>query len=384
MISITSIFRQLVASIALLTVAGLGAPGYAQTAPVSEPVPVAFSPQAASVEQIYTIADLSVDEQAETSAQARDTALGVARRLAFSRLARRLVLSEDMPRLPTLNDAQLLDIIAGIEVSGEKTRNRRYIARLTIRFAADQVRQLLTTAGIKFSETSTAPIVLLPVFESVGGRVLWEPLNPWRDALGAALTAEGVGTDRLLPLYLPQGDFQDFTAISAEQAITADPTRIGAIAARYGVKDVIVAHAVMSAAAIDINWRRYGAAGETASIDRFEITAGETPESAMARAASAIIRTTQENWKRETALDFNENASVLVSAQLPSLPDWLAMQKLLGAVPMIRQVDVRELSVNQAQLILHILGTPEKLQAALLKQALILEPAENGWTLRKQ
>ena len=369
---------------ALLMVAGLGAPGYAQTAPVSEPAPVAFSPQAASVEQIYTIADLSVDEQAETSAQARDTALGVARRLAFSRLARRLVLSEDMPRLPTLNDAQLLDIIAGIEVSGEKTRNRRYIARLTIRFAADQVRQLLTTAGIKFSETSTAPIVLLPVFESVGGRVLWEPLNPWRDALGAALAAEGGGTDRLLPLYLPQGDFQDFTAISAEQAITADPTRIGAIAARYGVKDVIVAHAVMSAAAIDINWRRYGAAGETASIDRFEITAGETPESAMARAASAIIRTTQENWKRETALDFNENASALVSAQLSSLPDWLAMQKLLGAVPMIRRVDVRELSVNQAQLTLHYLGTPEKLQAALLKQALILEPAENGWTLRKQ
>lgn len=356
----------------------------AQSLPHPASAAAGFSAEAASLEAIYTVSDLLVDEKAETSALARDTALGVARRNAYARLLRRLVLPEDQALAPELSEDQLSDLISGIEVAGEKTSNQRYLARLTIRFAPEAVRSMLRDAGARFSETSAAPILLLPVFESGGSRILWEQLNPWRDALGAAIAEEGAGIDRLSPLYLPHGDFQDFSAISADQAVAAEPARVSAFLDRYGAHQVLIAHATPSPGTLGVSLSWRGVPPEISRVERFATQGDETTELLLARAARSLVREMQESWKRETALDFSQNATVLVLAPLISIDDWLSLRKQLAAVPMIRQIDLQMLSAGEAQLMLHYLGTPENLQSALLKHNLILLPAGAGWVLSKQ
>jgi len=117
-------------------------------------------------------------------------------------------------------------------------------------------------------------------------------------------------------------------------------------------------------------------------IERFEGAPGEATQQILQRAALMLVRGIQEEWLVESALDFSQQASLEVSAQLTSLPEWLAIQKRLTDTPMIQRVDLRALSVTGAQVNLHFLGTPEKLASALSQHGLTLSQEAGQWQLR--
>lgn len=352
----------------------------AQVAPAPSSAPV-------TIEMIYSVSGIAADQKGDTPAGARDAAMAFARRAAFARLLRRLTLPDDQARLPSLSDNQLSDLIAGIEVADEKTGAKRYMARITVRFDPGEVRALMRRSSVRFSETAAAPVLLLPVFESGGALMLWEAPNPWRDALAAAISEAGAGDDRLWPMLIPAGDDQDQSAINADQALAAAPAPIAAFLARYGASGALIAHGRMLADGIEVNLRQYGPVAGTVEVlrtERFETQAGEAVELAMTRAARVLVDDLQENWKIATALDFDQSAALQVLAPIGSLADWLGLRSLLASEPMIRRIDVRTLSVQEAQLVLQYLGTPEKLQSALLARNLVLSQADGNWVLRKQ
>ncbi len=342
----------------------------------------------ATLEEIYTVRNIAVDEKADTAAAARDIALQAARRIAFSRLTRRIVLPQDLMRLTSPADDALANLITDFEVADEKSRGQRYLARLTLRFDPDKVRALLRQSNIRSSETSTKSMLIIPVYDGPAGRLLWEA-NAWRDALYAAVTNAGAADDRLAPLLLPLGDFEDVSAVSADQAVTGDLQRLGVAMRRYRAGGILLMHAVQSPSpgamgglAFDITLRRLGAAEENTRIERFEGGPGEAAEPVLRRAALMLVRGIEEAWLMETALDFSQQTSLDVSAQLASLPDWLSIQKRLTDTPMIQRIDPRALSVTGAQINLHFLGTPEKLASALSQHGLTLTQDTGQWQLR--
>ena len=345
-------------------------------------------PDFATIEEIYTVRNITVDEKADTAFAARDIALQAARRGAFGRLTRRIVHPEDMVRLALPSDDALANLVSDFEVADEKSRGQRYLARLTIRFNPDNVRAMLRRANIRSSETSTRSMLILPVYDSPAGRVLWVA-NAWRDALYAAVTQTGAADDRLAPLLMPLGDFEDVSAISADQASVGDMQRLGVVMRRYGTDGVLLMHAVQSQSqsaierpVFDITLRSLGTGQENTRIERFEGSLGEAAEPVLQRAALTLVRGIEEAWLSETALDFSQQASLDVSVQLNSLTDWLAMQKRLTQTPAIQRIDMRALSVNGAQVNLQFLGTPEKLAAALSQQGLMLTQEAGNWQLR--
>lgn len=72
---------------------------------------LAAAPAFTTLEEIYTIRNIAADETAETAAAARDIALQAARRVAFSRLSRRIVPMRDIARVPSLADEALANLI---------------------------------------------------------------------------------------------------------------------------------------------------------------------------------------------------------------------------------------------------------------------------------
>ena len=354
---------------------------FAQAAP-------GVAPGFTTLEEIYTVRNIAVDETADTASAARDIALSAARHTAFSRLTRRIVLPQDLMRVALPADDALTNLITDFEVADEKSRGQRYLAHLTMRFDPEKVRTLFRQSNIRHSETSAKSMLILPVYDGPAGRLLWE-INIWRDALNAAVTNAGAADDRLAPLLLPLGDFEDVSAVSADQAVTGDMQRLGAMIRRYRVGGVLLMHAVQSQSqsatgglAFDVTLRRPGAAEENVRIERFEGGPGEAAEQILQRASLMLVRGIQEEWLIETALDFSQQASLEVSAQLASLPDWLVMQKRLTDTPMIQRIDLRALSVTGAQVNLHFLGTPEKLASALSQHGLTLTQEAGYWQLR--
>lgn len=357
------------------------AAAFAQTVP-------GVAPGFATPEEIYTVRNIAVDETADAASTARDIALSSARRSAFSRLARRIVLPQDLMRVPSPTDDALINLISDFEVADEKSRGQRYLAHLTMRFDPKKVRTLFRSSNIRHSESSAKSMLIIPVYDNLAGRVLWEA-NVWRDALTAAVANVGAAQDRLAPLLLPSGDFEDVSAASAEQAIAGDMQRLGAMMRRYRVDGVLLMHAVQSPVqsatgglAYDVSLRHLGIGQETVRIERFEGGPGEAAQQILPRAALMLVRGIQEQWLTESALDFSQQSAIEISAPLSSLPAWLALQKKLKDTPMVQRVDLIALSVAGAQVNLHFLGAPEKLAAALSQQGLTLSQEAGQWQLR--
>ena len=82
---------------------------------------------AAQLSAAYTVADVQVDETAESAAAARDIALQKGQALAYQRLMERIVPIADQGKVPKLQKAQLLQLVSGLEVSEEKTSSVRYL-----------------------------------------------------------------------------------------------------------------------------------------------------------------------------------------------------------------------------------------------------------------
>lgn len=370
-------------AVIILTLALLAAEfAMAQTTPATPP---AFT----TLEEIYTVRNIAADETADTAAAARDIALQAARRAAFSRLTRRIVPPQDLSRLPVPPDETLANLVKDFEVAGEKSRGQRYLAALTLRFDPDKFRDLLRGLNIRNSETAAKAMLIIPVYDTPAGRLLWEA-NAWRDALVAAVASTGSSDDRLAPLRMPLGDIEDVSALDASRAVAGDMQQLAPLIRRYGAAGVLLMHAVQSPGpgaagglAFDITLRRIGVSDEDIRIERIEGSSGEMAEAILSRAALALVGGIQEDWLLNTAVDFSQQASLDVVVQLSSIEDWLALQKRLTDTPMVRHIDLQALSVNAAQLNLQFLGTPEKLASALSLHGLTLTQEAGKWVLRK-
>jgi hypothetical protein len=337
---------------------------------------------AAPLEDVFTVSGVAVDAEAETAAVARELALAEGQRQAFRRLVERLVLGADQPRRPELAEPALTALVQGIEIQEEKTSSTRYLAKLTIRFKKDEVRQLLRDRALRFSETVAKPILVLPVYQVAGTEVLWDDPNPWRDAWLALEKG-----DSLISLLVPAGDLADIGAIGPLQALAGDRERLGAIAARYGVEDAMVARASLSfdlrvgAPRLEVSLSQYGRSGDQVIIESFVGDSAEVVDALLARAAREITLQLEESWKRDTQLQFDRRMRLSARVPLSSLGDWLVVRERLDAVSMVVGIELSSLSKTSAQVVLNYLGDPGKLAISLAQRDLELSEEDGFWML---
>ena len=179
----------------------------------------------ARAEDLFTVAGVEVDITASSAAEARKKAMAVGEARAFGLLLKRLTLKRDRARLPKLEQGEIATYLRDFQVADEKTSPVRYLAKLTFRFKARDIRSLLRDFALDFAETPSKPVLLLPVFRAVGVVSLWDDPNPWRRAWAGLDKAAG-----LVPLKMPFGDLTDIATIGAEQAVNGDAQRLEALA----------------------------------------------------------------------------------------------------------------------------------------------------------
>jgi hypothetical protein len=317
---------------------------------------------------VFTVTGVAVDAKAETAAAAREIALAEGQRQAYRMLLERMTLRADYGRHPRLGQVELTSLVRGIEFEEEKASSVRYIAKLIITFKKREVRNLLRGAELRYSETVSKPILVLPVYESAGAFSLWDDLNPWREAWRTRERRRS-----LVPLLLPTGDLADVGAISPSQALAGDTARLAAIAYRYGVDDTIVARAAFSVdlatstPRLEVSLNQFGPSGERTIIESFVGATRDDVGALLERAVAEITVELEETWKRETLLRFDRANRLSARVPLKRLADWLAVRERLGSVSLVRSIELDGLSKSSAQVILHYLGDPEQLAISLVQ-----------------
>ncbi len=333
---------------------------------------------------IFTITDVAVDETAESASDARDIALAHGQRRAVQRVFRRLIVRADQRLLPQPTDQDIATLVQNIELSDEKTSFTRYLATMTVAFKPDLVRNYLRAAGLQFSETISRPRLVLPVFEAAGAINLWDPPNAWREAW----EARRISPDAVVPLVLPEGDLQDIGTIGPIQALAAEVRPLRSMAARYRVRDVLVAHAtqVQDLAAnrplVHVSLRHIGPSSGAVTIETFT---GESRDQVGALLAEAVQRTVErleDDWKRDNYLRFDEPVRLSASFTLSTLSDWLEMRRRLAGAAVIRRVEIASITQSDAQVVIHYLGGPQQLGLALAQRDIDLVEEDGFWMLR--
>jgi hypothetical protein len=335
--------------------------------------------QSASPADPFTVARVPVDATADSAAAARPIAIADGERRAFGQLMRRLTLPEDADRLPRASEALLDQVIAGFEIGDERTSATRYIASITVQFRADAVRQLLQDNRLTYAETRSRPVLLVPVWQSPDGNRLWEADNPWRDAW-----LHRPETDGLVPLAVAPPDSSG-NAPPLEQLLGSADT-LKAFARQRGYDDVLVVSATLQQQApgnvrVEIYPFHAGPSDFLERMDTYQ-SVGGTLEEALTGGAIEIARRVEARWKRLTVVDPQKQGQLSAAASFSTLAEWTRLRGTLGALPVIRKIEVLRLSHRDAQVLIDYYGEPGQLAVALAQRDVQLEQRDGYWMLQ--
>ncbi|MEZ5897473.1 MAG: DUF2066 domain-containing protein [Parvularculaceae bacterium] len=381
----------------------------------------------AAGEDVFVVARVPVQAQAESATAAKGAAQATGRRRAMDILLRRLTPENDWAYLPNLaagtpataasaydgsgktaiqispRDLEALE--SGFEVYGEKTSSTTYRALITYRFKPDAVRRLLKNAGIPYSEAQTRVALVLPVLQTDSGVYLWESNNPWMAAWKSRPY-----THELTPLSAPLGDLEDSSTISARQALALDAAGLQQLADRYSVSQVIVAHARLrqkdgvdqltvrlinghreSGKALesqispddilvsdDIDTFGFAAPDEDFAAKIGEVVAqtyltqpsGNFPALAE-QSIDSVIANYASGWKQRTLIDHSKQALLPVTAFFDRAEDWSKIRSALIATPLVGSVQVSSFSRRGAEMDVRVFGDPSRVQVALENQGVV-------------
>jgi hypothetical protein len=334
---------------------------------------------------VYTVSRIPVDVTAETAAAAREAALAEGHREAYHRLMSRLVLEADAAYVPDLDQGQIAQLVQDFSVVDEKTSAVRYLADLTFRFKPDAVRDLFRNYRLRFTETRSKPLLVLPVYLTQTGEVLlWEEGNLWAFAwAGRDLSEE------LVPLLIPLGDLGDVAAIDVEQAVAGDSVALTNIAQRYGAEGVLVVQAglvgdpVEGDARLDVVADRYDGAAWRIYADSIAQQYPGGTDALFDAAIDAVSASVQADWKASNHLSFDDQRMLSAIVPVTELGDWLEVKKRLADIASITGTDLVYLSRQYAQVDIAYIGDEERLSRALAQNDLSLSrSALAGWELR--
>lgn len=330
----------------------------------------------------FKVVGVPIDQTAESAAAARTLALAAGQQEAYRRLVRRLALLGDIGTAPAASPALLREIVSGIAVESEKTSSVRYLASLTVDFDPAAVRKRFLAAGLRWAETQSKPLVVLPVFRTQGTVQLWDRTNIWHQTWRDAPESDG-----LIRLIVPPGETSDLAAISPSQALSGDEARISVIAEQYGAGGALLLAATLSSEpgtghvlAVSIN--RFSSAGShRASTRSFAANPDTTVSELMTLAVNQVRRDIEEEWKFDNLLRFGEQQELVAVAPLSGLRALIRIKRLLQSVAEIRSFELISVTREEARFRLRYLGDPAQLEFALAQKDLALTQGAVDWQL---
>ncbi len=330
---------------------------------------------------LYTVTGVEVDVRAETAADAKKQAITEANVKAFAIFAQRVgggALADRLADIPTKRIDAMLD---SLSIEEERTGPQRYIGKLTVRFLPGKMRKIMAELGVSYSEKLAPRTVIVPVWRTPDGVVVWED-NPWRTAW-LSLRAE----NSPVPLIVPLGDLADTDTLTAELAAGRDPASLEAIRLRYEAEAIVVAEA----AAVGDDTVQATMIGNTA-VGTLEFDKSYVAENGGGVAEAARIAALRFHqvmllrWKKK-----NETGPVTQSLPVATLPiavafysteEWSALRARILSTPGVSGVDISTISQGGAIVQLSYVTGFEQLRQSLWSAGLALQNVGGTWVLQ--
>jgi hypothetical protein len=330
---------------------------------------------------LYTIRGVEVDVRAETATEAKKLAITEANVKALAKFVQRVGGDDVLDKLSSIPTKQVDAMLDSLSIEEERTGPRRYIGKLTVRFLPGKMRKLMSSLGVSYSEKFAGRTVVIPVWRTPDGVVVWEE-NPWRQAW-LSLGAESA----LVPLLIPVGDFADTTTLTAEQAANKDEASLEALRLRYDADAILVAEASpVGEDTVQAVMAGDSPVGKLGFDKTYTAVNGGGLLEASQIAASRFQEVMLLRWKKQTeerpitrALPV---ATLPVAVAFNSTDEWSALRSRILATPGVASVDISTISQGGAIVQLAYVSGFEQLRQSLWASGLALQNVGGTWVLQ--
>ena len=351
---------------------------------------ISMMPIAHAIEaNFYDVENLNVRAQDKSELAAKNTAINYGKRQAFRQMIARFLTKRDFERLEMPSLRLIDDMIRDLQLETERYGGGIYIATLNIRFRLENVREYLRGIGFAYSETLANPYLILPIFVDLGTKkaYMWEPENIW---LNIWLNSKEIGEQHLLPIYLPHHGYHDEKLLADINQVNQDTDILDNIKDYYNTDNVILLTATgdYRAQSAELNGVEVAAHFLTKDWQRDSIVVKIDQKGDAVKllnsAKTDIFNEIQDQWKHNTAIEFDKRNKLRVSVAINSLASWLKIQNTLQAVPDVIDFRLVQIGQNEAVIDMSFYGTTDKLARALAREFLSLNKSKNsksGWLL---
>ncbi|MDA5194372.1 DUF2066 domain-containing protein [Govanella unica] len=328
---------------------------------------------------VYTVEAVPVDVTAKSAAEARPTAMATGQTKAFEILMRRMLRPEDAARASaSVTPAVIASFVQGVEIANERTSSVRYLAHMTVKFSPVKIRDFLKGRAYPYSDSMAPPLLVLPVLDRDGAKLLWEPDNTWLRAWGQADIR-----NRLIHVILPRGGAEDQALLSSYDATNAEAPAVKALAARYGVTEALPVQAILRPAqggySVTVSAPAL-ASGAPAYSGTFAAATDQDLPKTFEIAAAAVVAHLDSWWKGRTLMRLDEAGDVTAMVPLRQISDWPEVMRRLDRVTLVQSYILKTLKLGEAELQLHYAGALDQLKSVLATNGLVLRE-EGGKSL---
>ncbi|HTR83094.1 MAG TPA: DUF2066 domain-containing protein [Reyranella sp.] len=326
----------------------------------------------------FTIGGINVDITAADAIKARQQGIRDAERQAVKQLVDRMVAPQDRAKVPPLDDAKLDGLIRGVEFANEHASSNHYTATINVVFSAEPVKAWLGEGSISLSETVSRQALVVPLWKGPNGVEPLDSRNPWRDAW-LALDTSGSA----VPVTVVRGDPADQGAASVESLYVGDVSALSQLDERYRAPLVIVAivEGDRDKGPLVVSGLRYDAqTGARSELPKLTLT----DPAQLGEAAKKLHAGVEADWRSVAVVRRDTQAGMDVTVPIQTLADWVRIRQRLGSVPAVKNIAVRTLESDHADLHLDYYGSAEDLQHTLAQVGLQLAKNADQWQLRLQ
>ena len=345
---------------------------------------MAPTPAVAQPANLFTVSNIPVDVTADNAVSAREQAHQEGQRIGLARLLRRLVPASSHAQLPDVNRLQIERYLQNFQISDERLSNTRYLAKMTIAFDQERVRELLQAERLPFSEKVSAPLVVLPLYDDPTGSRIWPENNPWW-----AAWAEKLDSESGLRLLMPLGDLEDASAVTVDQARSGDTIALRRLASRYGAKDAVVMSATPLSqqstgepVKIRLAAHRTGGTGAAGQSFVLEGTPGEPLDDVLKGAVVRLQTSLDEQWKNTHLLRLDTGGFVSVDVPINTLQDWVKINRDLESLSEVSQIEISSFAQQRVQIQIYYVGDEQGFEQAIGRLGLALSREGEQWLMQ--
>lgn len=175
----------------------------------------------------FEVGGIKVDVYGDNAQAARESGWRIAQRTAWKKLWTETNGSGSVG----LSDAQLDQIVSGIEIESEEIGPHRYIATLRVLFDRARAGQIL---GVTSTAMRSPPLLVIPILWQGGTSTAFETINDWQKAWARYRTGEGA-----IDYVRTSGSGPDALLLNAGQEGRRGRNWWRNILDQYGAADVI-------------------------------------------------------------------------------------------------------------------------------------------------